>query len=265
MIKNIILQLSGLFERTFSENDIIAGRYQILKHLGTGSYGHSYLVFDIESQNKKVLKALRLHKRLTYAGRRGFEAEKECLHSIRHEGFPQYFEEGIDKTIPFYTMEYINGKNFEQMIFGEGKVFPEIETFKIGYQLLEQIDYLHSRWIIHRDIRIPNVILDGTMVRLIDLGLARPLNREDKGGKAQERNLRKQLNCQADFYGLGHFLLFLLYSNHTFEKNEKERSWEEELAISNKAKHILRRLLQIESAYENCTEIKADIQIILSK
>ncbi|WP_223593215.1 serine/threonine protein kinase [Neobacillus bataviensis] len=259
MVKKIILLFSNLFERPFSKEKILAGRYQVISHLGMGSYGHSYLVVDLVTQTKKVLKALRLHKRITKAGRQGFELEKVLLNSMDNPGFPMYFEDGTFKKIPYYTMEFIDGKNFEQLIFAENMVIPEREAFRIAFELLEHIEYLHSRNLIHRDIRIPNVIQAGSKIRLIDLGLARPLNFKYKE-KRRKLDLRKEVNQQADFYGLGHFLLFLLYSNFTVQENTAEKSWEVELDISDQAKRIIRRLLQIDIAYDNCAQIKADIQ-----
>lgn len=266
MFKRFVLLMSSLMERPFSKEEMIADRYQVIEHLGTGSYGHSYLVFDQVNQQKKVLKALRIHKRMTQSGRSGFELEKQTLLSIENPGFSKYFEEGTHKNIPFYTMEFIEGSNFEQLIFSEERKIPELEAFQFTYELLQHIDYLHCRNIIHRDIRIPNVILDGSVIRLIDLGLARSVNQTSVIGRSvgsKGMDLRKEVNYQADFYGLGHFLLFLLYSNFSFQKNEQEKSWEEELEISRDAKHIIRRLLQLEPAYDNCTQIKADINKLM--
>jgi len=259
MMKKIALLISNLLEKPFTKNELIAERYQVITHLGAGGYGHSYLVYDLESGQKKVLKALRLHKRLIRSGRRSFELEKELLDSIDHPSFPRYFEGGNYKNIPFYTMEYIAGVNFEQLIFSEGRKISEKEAFQIVHELLTPLEYLHNLKIVHRDIRIPNVITDGSNVRLIDLGLGRHFHQENDVVKTKENHLRKEINLQADFYGLGHFLLFLLYSNFTFSKDIHEKSWEEELKISNQAKHIIRRLLQIEPAYENCAEIRAEI------
>jgi len=259
MIKKIALLFSNLFEKSFRNDELIATRYKVITHLGAGGYGHSYLVFDLDSGRKKVLKALRLHKRMTQSGRIHFDLEKQLLGSIDHPGFPKYFEGGTFNNIPFYTMEFIEGMNFEQLIFSEGRRISEKEAFQIVNDLLTPIEYLHNHKIIHRDIRIPNVITDGERIRLIDLGLGRQLDPEWEDLSRQEINLRKEMNFQADFYGLGHFLLFLLYSNYTFPKNTRERSWEEELAISDQAKHIIRKLLQIEPAYENCAQIRAEI------
>ncbi|MFP5115057.1 serine/threonine protein kinase [Bacillaceae bacterium C204] len=259
MIKKIALLFSNLFEKPFSKEELIARRYQVITHLGAGGYGHSYLVYDLECKQKMVLKALRLHKRLTQSGRRNFELEKELLESIDHPGFPRYFAGGTYKNIPFYTMEFIEGMNFEQLIFSEGRKISEKKAFQIVNALLTPLEYLHNHKIIHRDIRIPNVITDGSNIRLIDLGLGRHFHQEIEVLSTRESQLRKEITYQADFYGLGHFLLFLLYSNFTFSNDTHEKSWEDELNISNPAKHIIRRLLQIEPAYENCAQIRAEI------
>ncbi|MEH7305380.1 hypothetical protein V7137_09755, partial [Neobacillus drentensis] len=88
MMKKFALLLSNVFEKPFPKDELIAERYKVISHLGAGSYGHSYLVNDLECEQKKVLKALRLHKRLTQSGRRNFELEKELLDTIDHPGFP---------------------------------------------------------------------------------------------------------------------------------------------------------------------------------
>lgn len=263
MFKRVILVAANLIERRFQQNAIIAERYQIINHLGVGSYGNSYLVFDQVTQQQKVLKALRIHKRIKKSGKKGFELEKTILNSLKHPGFPQYYEDGIYKSIPFYTMEYIKGKNFEQLIFQDGQRYTEIEAFVIAYKLLELIHYLHEHRLIHRDIRIPNVIADDSRIVLIDVGLTRKFG-HDMDNKIK-RNFRKEVNPQADFYGLGHFLLFLLYSNYTFPENQKESSWEEELALSHLAKHIIRRLLQINGCYESCAQVKSDMKFLIEK
>jgi serine/threonine protein kinase len=263
MFKKMILFAANKIESQFKQSEIIADRYRVVNHLGVGSYGNSYLVVDQLSQQKKVLKALRIHKRITKSGRNGFELEKELLHSIKHRGFPQYFEDGSYKDIPFYTMEFIEGKNFEQLIFQHGRKYTEIEAFKIAKDVLELINYLHEQQIIHRDIRIPNVISNGSKIMLIDLGLARKYDQDVDEHKPSKRNLRKEISPQADLYGLGHFLLFLLYSNYTFPKKQKESSWEEELEISYQAKHIINRLLQIEDCYESCAQVKTDMKILI--
>lgn len=249
-MKKLILFFSSLFDPPFSKGTLIESRYKVVSHLGTGGYGHSYLVIDQQTNQRLVLKALRLHRRILQSGREGFKNEKLLLKSIFHPGFPSFRESGSYKKIPFYTMEFIEGQNFEQLIFKGRKRYNELEAFKTVYQLLPMIQYLHSKNIIHRDIRIPNVISDGNFLWLIDLGLA-------------AEKTTKQLNFQADFYSLGHFLLFLLYSNFTFPRRSKSKSWEEELEISQQSKYIIQRLLEIKTPYQNCSQIQKDIEKLI--
>jgi serine/threonine protein kinase, bacterial len=61
----------------------------------------------------------------------------------------------------------------------------------------------------------------------------------------------------SDFYALGHFLLFLLYSTYEFE-GAKEKRWEEELGLSESARRIIRKLLAIDGLYQSCKEIEKD-------
>ena len=265
MIKKLIFFFSGLLDPPFSPGMLINDRYQVILHLGSGGFGHSYLVVDQHTNCRIVLKALRLHRRVTSSGRKAFEYEKELLKSITHPGFPKYLHTGKFKRIPFYTMEFVDGKNFEQLIFDEQKRYSELEAFKIANKLLSLIEYLHSKEIIHRDIRIPNVIANDKNLWLIDLGLAiEKCGAPNKMGK-NNSSRKKQMNNRADFYLLGHFLLFLLYSNFAFAEGSKERSWEQELNISQQSRHIIRKLLETEAPYQNCAEIQNDIEKFIFK
>jgi serine/threonine-protein kinase len=191
--------------------------------------------------------------------------EISLLKSIHHPGLPSFIAEGTAGKIPFYIMEYVEGKTFEQIIFQEGKSYSEIECFSIAAELLEILDYLHQKKIIHRDVRIPNIMMEDKRIKVIDLGLAKRTEQEEKGRKQKSRHPLKQVNVQSDYYGLGHFLLFLLYSSYTPKKDQKERSWEEELVLSDRARIIIRKLLQIDLPYENGCEIKQDFQRLLKK
>lgn len=258
MLKVLVIAFSNLLERPMFLGTVIQNRFKVIRHLGSGSYGHSYLVYDDENHNKVVLKALRVHKRVSKKGRFAFQNEMNILKEINHPSFPKYLGSGIFSSTPFFIMEFIEGKTFEQLIFEDGKKFGETEAFKLGSELLEIIEYLHQHNIIHRDIRIPNIMWDGQKIKLIDLGLAKEITKNKKDKSQAIHHPRKQIDFKSDFYGLGHFLLFLLYSQYSPPKGQKEKSWEEELRLSPFGRRVIRKLLQIESPYETCKEIKQD-------
>lgn len=264
MFKSIILIISSIVEKPLANGMLIQSRYEIERHLGSGSYGHSYLVFDRVKKIKLVLKALRWHKRITSHGRNGFEEEINMMKELKHPSFPRIIENGMFGKIPYFTMEFIEGKTFEQLIFEEGKQYDERESFGLGYELVEILSILQQNNIVHRDIRIPNIMWDGRNIKVIDLGLAKKLSKESIEKQKEITHPRKQIDSKSDFYGLGHFLLFLLYSTYQPSGNEKERSWEEELTLSREARRILRKLLQIDTPYETANQIKRDFQKILN-
>jgi serine/threonine protein kinase len=263
MFKRIVLIISSLIEKPLSKGSLIQSRYEIIQLLGSGSYGHSYLVFDNHFKRKAVLKALRWHKRITKNGRNGFNQEIKMLKEINHPSFPCFYESGSYGKIPYFTMEYINGKTFEQLIFEEGKQYGERESFTLSYELLEIIGSIQQEKIVHRDIRIPNIMWDGKNIKVIDVGLAKKVSNNMSERRKVHNHPRKQIDYCSDFYGIGHFLLFLLYSTYTPSKKGREKSWEEELPLSMDAKMIIRKLLQIDTPYESVEGIKHDFRKII--
>lgn len=259
-LKPIILTVSSLFEKKHSRGKMIH-QYEIRDILGMGSYGYCYLVLNQKTQKLSVMKMLRFHKRITHKGRASFHKEMEILQSITNSRFPIFYEKGEFDHIPFYTMEYISGKTFEQLIFQEGNIYSEVETFTKGLELLTLISVLHEKGIIHRDIRIPNIMMDNGKIKLIDFGLARRM--DDIRNNLTTRTVPKKVAPISDYYGLGHFLLFLLYSGYTPNGYQKEKSWEEELEITLKGKHVIKRLLLIESPYHSIHEIFNDIEEVI--
>ncbi|WP_242035238.1 serine/threonine protein kinase [Mesobacillus harenae] len=234
---------------------MIDGRYLIEEYLGCGSYGRSYLVFDQVKGRRAVLKMLRLHKRLSRKSTEHFRQESYWLTELDHPALPCFYERGTFKKAPFFTMEYVNGKTFEQLIFEEGMVFSEKTAFKTAIKLNDIIGYLHSKNLVHRDIRIPNVMVEGPELKLIDFGLARRLG-SNKSNKKVKNPFREQ-SVRSDFYGLGHFLLFLLYSSYEPE-TDQEQTWEEELTLTLDARRIIRKLLQIDEPYDDWRDIQKD-------
>ncbi|ALC90212.1 hypothetical protein AM500_10780 [Bacillus sp. FJAT-18017] len=265
MLKRLILFLSHLFEKPFPPGTLVAERYTVVRLLGTGGYGHTYQVIDQETGSQVALKALRLHKRISRSGKAGFEREKEFLQKIQTSGVPAYYDSGKHEGKPYYTMELVEGKNFEQIIFEEGRSFDERQAFEVASEILDILYGLHQQGIIHRDVRIPNVIQSKDRIYLLDLGLAQTAVMAKGHAFFKKYHPRKERNVQADFYGLGHFILFLLYSSYSPAPGQKEQSWAEELDISQQARAIIKRLLKIDGEYSSCSEVQIDISRLINE
>jgi serine/threonine protein kinase, bacterial len=252
------------FERPYQDGKIINRRYRIKDCLGMGSYGITYIACDIVTNQYVVLKQMRKTKR--NKGIFSFQREAQILQMLHHPRIPKLYDSFTVKGIPHLVMELIPGKTIEDLLFKERKTFPERESFQLLMDILAIVEYIHENGIVHRDLRIPNIILQEGKVYIIDFGLARFLTESGRENNDDiiEKKLRREISVKSDFYALGHFMLFLLYS--TYEPTVKEeRSWEEELSLSVEARYILRKMLQIDVPYEEISQLSADVNRLLQK
>jgi serine/threonine-protein kinase len=252
--------LAWILDRPYKPGTLIHNRYQVIKVLGMGSYGIAYLVDDNNHPGRQfVLKQVKPSKKRNGEGTQLIQYESRILKELNHPQIPKLQDQFVFHNHQFIVMDYVKGDNFEDLIFKHGNKYNEIESFSILRELLEIIRYIHSKKLIHRDIRIPNVMISGGKLFLIDFGLARYINDVDlteieSNKKSEMKRLRREISYQSDFYSLGHFMLFLLYS--TYEPTQKqERSWEEELTLTFEARRIIRRLLQIDQPYEHVEDL----------
>lgn len=102
----------------------------------------------------------------------GFETELTILRSLKSPFVPQYLGSGNMATRPYIAMERVAGRPLEDFI-KEGKVFTIDEVVRIGADLAQAVQSLHSQDAIHLDIKPDNILIDDQgKLTLIDFGLS---------------------------------------------------------------------------------------------
>ena len=250
----------------FKEGTILNERYEVLKVIGTGSYGIVYHCNDLKSQENRVVKQLRPSKRRNRKEVQLFESEISVLRSLNHKNMPTYYEAFSTNGYFFYVMSLIEGENLEDLIFYDKKTFNEKESLQILHQLLELVDYLHNKNIYHQDLRIPNILLGNNEPFLIDFGLSKqsdsvaPFQLPSVSFQHKQEDIQEMK--QQDYYDLGEILLYLLYTTYPLQ-NKKALPWTEELSLEKETVYLLKRLLQIKEPYSSVNEIAADLRAAL--
>ncbi len=160
---------------------LIKGRYRIIETIGRGGFGETYLTIDEDLPSKRqcVVKQLKPQRGLiTEEMKERFEQEARVLERLgnEHDRIPKlfaYFEEGGE----FYLVqEYIPGNTLRQLI-EERKTANEMYVRDFLLDILPTLEFIHSKKIIHRDIKPDNIIIresDGKPV-LIDFGLVKQM------------------------------------------------------------------------------------------
>jgi serine/threonine protein kinase, bacterial len=162
---------------------VMGGRYRIVRELGHGGFGRTYLSEDLNRFNEScVLKEFAPQVQGTYALQKAeelFEREAGILYKLQHAQIPRFREmfrvKQGNKGGLFLVQDYVIGQTYHALLEGckrQGVRFSEVEVTQLLLQLLPVLEYIHSLGVIHRDISPDNLILrstDGLPV-LIDFG-----------------------------------------------------------------------------------------------
>jgi serine/threonine-protein kinase len=162
---------------------VMGGRYRLVRELGHGGFGRTYLAEDLNRFNEScVLKEFAPQVQGTYALQKAeelFEWEAGILYKLQHPQIPKFREmfrvkQGYKGRL-FLVQDYVVGQTYHALLDArkrQGLLFNEAEVTQLLLQLLPVLDYIHSLGVIHRDISPDNLILrstDGLPV-LIDFG-----------------------------------------------------------------------------------------------
>ncbi|NMO97666.1 protein kinase family protein [Paenibacillus lemnae] len=237
----------------------LASRYTVLKLIGEGSYGLIYLCEDAISGDFVAVKQARCSK--GRFARQLLDRETHILKSLKHTQFPAYLNHFTEKLHSYLVMSYLSGDTLEDLIFEQGKTYNERQCLSVTIQLLELVVPLHQQGWVHLDLRIPNVLFQKNKLYLIDFGLARRIGEAPCPSSSAEDH--KPPEEQSDLEDIGHFMLFMLYSSFTPDVNtaaDGTASWQEELNLSLKIKHIIERLLAVTTPYASSAHALEEIR-----
>lgn len=159
---------------------LLQNRYRIVRLLGQGGFGRTYLTKDQGRFNEecviKEFMPVEGGDRFSNKAAQLFQREAEILYQISHPQIPQFrasFEE--DQRL-FLVQEHIEGLTYRDILQQRpGQAFSETEIRAFLGQLLPVLAHIHAKGIIHRDISPDNIILRRSDQKpvLIDFGVVK--------------------------------------------------------------------------------------------
>ena len=274
--------------------EIIINRYKIIRQLGQGGFGRTYLSEDMQQSDRKcVLKEfapqveededLQKAKEL-------FEREANVLKQLQHPQIPRLHcslqVKLRNKDFFFLVQDYVEGENYQDLLekrLNQGRFFSEEEVLHLLTQILPVLSYIHSKDVVHRDISPDNLILRTTdnLPVLIDFGGVKqlpasqglwftqlPVNRTllGKKGYAPEEQLRQgKAFHSSDLYSLGVTALVLIAGEEPqklYDSYQGKWLWGEKIIVSPNFEAVLKKMVAYKPSdrYQSAAQVLKDLQ-----
>lgn len=194
----------------------MVGNYKILKVLGEGGFGRTYLAEHALIQKKVVIKQSHFKSQ---AAQTILLGEASLLWDVNHWALPTVKDVLLDQDgSVVMVMSFIAGEELFEHVKQAGPVDVETACW-IVQRVLSALYYLHFAGIVHRDVKPANIIVnfDTHIASLVDFGLSKlkPDGSPDPSGYTPYFGAPEQIEGKApipesDIYSLGMTMIYML-------------------------------------------------------
>ncbi|KAH9484209.1 Protein kinase byr2 [Psilocybe cubensis] len=150
--------------------------------IGAGSFGKVYLGMDASNGLLMAVKQVELptgsgpNQERKKSMLSALEREIELLKNLQHENIVQYLYSSIDSEYLNIFLEYVPGGSVTALLRNYG-AFEEPLVKNFVRQILQGLNYLHERDIIHRDIKGANILVDNKGgIKISDFGISKKVD-----------------------------------------------------------------------------------------
>jgi serine/threonine-protein kinase len=213
----------------------IGGKYFVHQRLGKGGMGLVYKATDVVLDRPLALKMLD-RALLSDAGMvQRFHREARAASRLNHPNCITILDFGqLDDGQLFIAMEFLPGRPLTRLVAEEFPI-PHARVVRIGAQILAALAEAHAAGVIHRDLKLSNVMVEARrdepdFVKVLDFGIAKLVagdNRSDlttagmicgtPGYMSPEQARGEELDARSDLYSVGIILYELLTGRLPFE------------------------------------------------
>ena len=206
--------MTELMKSRFSTGDDIQtlGKYKILEQLGEGGMSIVYNALDTVLGREVAIKMLKYEIATSEDFKQRFKREAQIIARLKHPNILHVIETISDYSTEFIVMEKLEGYDLNYYLKHQG-VFSGEKTSRILYQIAMALEHANSNLsggIIHRDIKLSNIVLDDhDHAKLTDFGIATTNENaaEHYEGTvlymAPELLLNEAIDHRVDIYALG--------------------------------------------------------------
>ncbi|MDA0265424.1 MAG: CHASE2 domain-containing protein [Cyanobacteria bacterium] len=170
---------------------VLANRYRLLKLLGAGGFGRTYLAIDLQQGEQhcvvKHLTPANRTENFLQTARRLFDAEAKALQQLgQHDRIPQLVD-AFEADAEFYLVQaYVDGHTLTTELQNK-EPWSEQAVIDLLAEVLPTLAFIHGEQVIHRDIKPSNLMRrqDGK-IALIDFGAVKEITTQVQTGNLEQ-------------------------------------------------------------------------------
>ncbi|MGK5678980.1 protein kinase domain-containing protein [Actinoplanes sp. URMC 104] len=194
----------------------LGGRYQLLDELGAGGMAVVWRAHDEVLARPVAVKVLAGRFAGDPQSRARIRDEARAAATLSHPNIAQVYDYGESDDLPYVVMELVNGPTLQQK--ASSGPLPPRTIFRICGEVAAALAAAHEDGLVHRDIKMANIMLSPGGVKVVDFGIAAaagPGEPEDMlvgtpAYLAPERLTGDAVEPASDVYALGVLLYRLL-------------------------------------------------------
>jgi serine/threonine-protein kinase len=218
-------------------DDVIDGRYRVIKTVGEGGMGTVYLAEHALIKRRVAVKVLHPELASDVKVVERFMNEARAAGTLGHTNIVESTDMGfIDGVVPYIVFEYLEGSLLTDEIYRLGAV-PVRRAVKIAQQIASALQAAHAAGIIHRDLKADNIFLTDRgesldHVKVLDFGISKFLEATDEKTRRgmimgtpefmapEQITTPDHVDTRSDVYALGVILYEMLAGKRPFTNDD---------------------------------------------
>jgi serine/threonine protein kinase len=209
--------------------------YEEIKKLGQGGFGTVHLYENLINRTKVAIKFVQIGSLISTEDVNRVYSEIAVLRNLKHPNIVHLIDAFTTDDKICFVMEYCSGGELAQYL-NDKESLPETEVYSIALQMTEAIRYCHNSKVVHRDLKLENILFSSEshlQIKIVDFGIAGmfgPNNHGERSGAGSLLYLAPEVisgeddraNPALDIWSMGCILYYLLSNTHPFDGETKE-------------------------------------------